>query len=89
MVDISAWHKHTFLPTFLHAMLGITSVIQSSSATTVMVVSFVNASIHATFLSSRGPTREFPVLSLRSSGGLGFALVRPRPGPRERHLGII
>ena len=23
MVDISAWHKHTFLPIFLHAMLGI------------------------------------------------------------------
>ena len=23
MVDISAWHKHTFLPIFFHAMLGI------------------------------------------------------------------
>ena len=23
MVDTSAWHKHTFLPIFLHAMLGI------------------------------------------------------------------
>ena len=22
MVDISAWHKHTFLPIFFHAMLG-------------------------------------------------------------------